>query len=519
MLKLEKYPAFCLVIILVVGFLLRVVFLGTIPNGFFTDEASNAYDAYSILHTFKDQYGEFLPWYFKSANDYREGLYMYLMVPFIKIFGLNVFGARITSAIIGTLTVFIVYHLAKEIFNQRIGLLSALFLAILPWHIHFSRITFRVILLPCLFCLSLFLFFKSFKQPKWLIFSSLLFSISIYTYNSARVFIPLFLLGLAAIYWEHLWKHRYYTFWAFIVFSLLFIPQLIYQLSPEGMARANTVGIQTDFNKIIADYFSYFTPNFLFFDGDPSPRHKINNVAGLYSFQILLILIGFLRLLKEETSSKWVLYLWLILYPIPAAFISPESAVRTLIVTPLFAIISGYAVAQIIAFFKGIWKQIITFLLSAIIFTNLVIYSQRYVSEYPYWHTDVWLSTLGETISYADQTPNECIVYSSNVYGTYSYIMIPFFTQMSPNQYHQFGVDIAESKLDMGRWTIKDLEQLETLNTNCLYVLYGDGNSDMPLGKDGEILERKGYREKFIHSFKDINNIQHYRLVEIEKKS
>ncbi|WP_198649079.1 glycosyltransferase family 39 protein [Cyanothece sp. BG0011] len=300
MLKLEKYPGFYLVVILILAFLLRVLFLGSIPNGFFPDEASNAYDAYSILHTLKDQYGEFLPWYFKSANDYREGLYMYLMVPFIKLLGLNPFAARITSAIIGTLTVFIVYHLAKEIFNQRIGLLSALFLAILPWHIHFSRITFRAILLPCLFCLSLLFFFKSLKHPKWLIVSSILFSISIYTYHSARVFIPLFLLGLTIIYREYLWKHKYYTFWAFIAFSVLFIPQLIYQLSPEGMARANTVGIQTNLSKIISDYLSYFSLDFLFFDGDPSPRHKINNTAGLYSFQIPLLFLGLFFLYKEK---------------------------------------------------------------------------------------------------------------------------------------------------------------------------------------------------------------------------
>lgn len=160
MLKNFKISSLCLPAILIGALLLRVLFLGTIPNGFFTDEASNAYDAYSILHTLRDQYGEFLPWYFKSANDYREGLYMYLMVPFIKVFGLNPFGARITSAVIGTLTVLIVYHLAKEIFNERIGLLSALFLAILPWHIHFSRVTFRAILVPCLFCLALLFFSK-----------------------------------------------------------------------------------------------------------------------------------------------------------------------------------------------------------------------------------------------------------------------------------------------------------------------------------------------------------------------
>ncbi|MGK7954007.1 MAG: ArnT family glycosyltransferase [Crocosphaera sp.] len=517
MLKPLKISSFYLPVILLFALLFRVLFLGTIPNGFFPDEASNAYDAYSILHTLRDQYGEFLPWYFKSANDYREGLYIYLMVPFIKLFGLNPFAARITSAILGTLTVFIVYHLAKEIFDRKLGLLSALFLAILPWHIHFSRITFRSILVPCLFCLSLFLFFKSFKQPKWLVASSFLFAISIYTYNSARVFVPLFLLGLTIIYWEHLYKNRYYTLWGFITFSLLFIPQLIYQLSPEGMARANTVGIETDFNKIITDYFSYFSPDFLFFESDPSPRHKIRKMGGLYAFQIPLIFMGLFFLFREKKPDKWMFSLWLLLYPIPAALISPESAVRTLIVTPLFAIISGYGTVKIINLFQGIWKQIITFFLVVVIFANLLIYCQRYRFEYPRWHTDLWLSTLGETINYAEKTSYQCIIYSSNVYGTYAYIMIPFFTQMPPSQYHQYNVDIVKNKLDIGRWQVKDLQTLEKLNTDCLYLLYGDSQTNQPLGKDGEIIKNKGYQEKYIHGFKDINDVQYYRLVEVEK--
>ena len=285
------------------------------------------------------------------------------------------------------------------------------------------------------------------------------------------------------------------------------------------MARANTVGIQTDFNKIFSDYFSYFSLDFLFFEGDPSPRHKINNMAGLYSFQIPLILAGLLLLIKEKTYHKWILYIWLVLYPIPAAFISPESAVRTLVVTPLFAIISGYAVGKITDFSQGIWKKAAIFLLMGVMFANLVIYSQRYGFEYPRWHTDVWLSTLGETISYAEKTSYECIVYSDHVYGTYAYIMIPFFAQMPPSQYQQYGVDVVQNKLDMGRWKIKDLEKLETLNTSCLYLLYGESDRDNPKGEDGEIIENKGYQEKFIHSFKDLNDVERYRLVEIEKKT
>ena len=517
MLKIQQHSKVYLFIILVFAFLLRIIYLNDIPNGFFTDEASNAYDAYSILHTLRDQYGELLPWYFKSANDYREGLYMYIMFPFIKFFGLNPLGARIISSVIGTLTVLITYYLSKEIFNQKIGLFSSFLLAISPWHIHFSRVTFRAILVPCIFCLGLLFFIKSFKYPKYLIISSFVFAISIYTYNSARLFIPLFLIGVVAIYWKHLWINKDFTIISLIIFLIIFSPQFIYQLSPEGMARANTVGIKTNLSIVFHNYLSYFSPDFLFFEGDPSPRHTINKMAGLFTFQLPLLIIGILSLVRETNIYKSLIFLWLLLYPIPAAFISADSAVRTLVVTPLFSIISSYTVFKAINLFNKKYRYIVTCLIISIIVSNVTIFCKRYFIEYPNWHTDVWLSTLGETISYADQTSYECIIYSNNAYGNYAYILIPFFTKMFPEEYHKFNVDVSTNQLDMGRWNIQKLEASKDLNTSCLYLLSGDPNANNPKGQDGQILKAKGYEEKFIYSIKDIKNREFFRLVEIKK--
>jgi len=50
------------------------------------DEAANGYDAYSILKTGKDQYGNFLPLRFESFGDYKLPLLTYIAIPFIKIF-------------------------------------------------------------------------------------------------------------------------------------------------------------------------------------------------------------------------------------------------------------------------------------------------------------------------------------------------------------------------------------------------------------------------------------------------
>ncbi|WP_267383228.1 ArnT family glycosyltransferase [Cyanobacterium sp. uoEpiScrs1] len=516
--KIKNLSIFYLLGIIILGFLLRVVFLGSIPNGFFPDEASNAYDAYSIINTLRDQYGEFLPAYFRSANDYREGLYIYLIIPFIKIFGLNIFGSRITSAVIGTLTVFVLYYLTKEIFSQRIALFSALFLAISPWHIQFSRITFRAILFPLLFCITLLIFLKSLKTPKLISVSGLLFAISIYTFYSARVFVPLFMIGSVIVYRQYFIKHTNQTILALILFAILFIPQFIYQLSPQGMARANEVGILNNIPQIVGQYFSYFSPNYLFFKGDTIPRHTINNMGELYLFEIVTLILGVVGLIRNQINYRPILILWLFLYPIPAALVSPYSAVRTCVGAPLFAIISGYGMVFLLDELNGTFKPILRWTSLLIIFANFTIFTKHYFVDYPKLKSDAWLPTFQEVISEADNSKTDCILISDNIESKYVYILIPFYTKMPAAEYQKLNIDVTADRLDMKRWKIIDFEPYNqgnlpkikhNLNNNCLYLLH--------FYRDQNVLDKEGYHWQDIKTFKTINGEQYYRLVKLIK--
>ncbi|MDJ0745182.1 MAG: glycosyltransferase family 39 protein [Xenococcaceae cyanobacterium MO_167.B27] len=145
----KKYTVIYLLIILVIATLLRVLFLGTIPNGFFCDEASNAYDSYSILNTLKDQHGAFLPFFTRSIDDYREALFIYLGIPFIKLFGLNEFAARLPAAFTGILTVLVIYYLVKELFDNKTALIASFLFEDMKYFtdsIHYTSITGDLIL-------------------------------------------------------------------------------------------------------------------------------------------------------------------------------------------------------------------------------------------------------------------------------------------------------------------------------------------------------------------------------------
>src|SRR5512141_1077338 len=104
-----KRTLYWLIGILMVAVFLRFYQLGSIPASPDWDEAALGYNAYSILKTGRDEYGKFLPLVFRSFDDYKPPLYIYLTVPMVALFGLNVFAVRLSSVLLGTLTVLLTY--------------------------------------------------------------------------------------------------------------------------------------------------------------------------------------------------------------------------------------------------------------------------------------------------------------------------------------------------------------------------------------------------------------------------
>ncbi len=71
-----------LFLIIILAFLLRVIKVGSLPP-LYTDEASFGYNAYSILKTGRDEYGEFLPVILRSFGDYtRQEVFTYDTLPY-----------------------------------------------------------------------------------------------------------------------------------------------------------------------------------------------------------------------------------------------------------------------------------------------------------------------------------------------------------------------------------------------------------------------------------------------------
>ena len=91
------------VLLFSLSLVLRITFWDRYPPGLTADEAVMGYDAYSLLKTGKDQFGNAWPLAFRSFGDYRPPLYVYAAIPFVALFGLTPLAVRLPSMIAGSL--------------------------------------------------------------------------------------------------------------------------------------------------------------------------------------------------------------------------------------------------------------------------------------------------------------------------------------------------------------------------------------------------------------------------------
>ncbi|MBU1524414.1 MAG: glycosyltransferase family 39 protein, partial [Candidatus Omnitrophica bacterium] len=141
-------------------------------------------------------------------HGYIQPFFSYLVFFAKKIFSHPIYIVRTPSAVIGAFTVILIYMLAKEMYGKRTGLISALLLAFLPWHVIQSRIGVSLILTPFFGCLIFLAVVKAIhrKSNLWFLLSWVFLGIgSFYTYQNSLLFVPIFMAILVALRKDFSW--------------------------------------------------------------------------------------------------------------------------------------------------------------------------------------------------------------------------------------------------------------------------------------------------------------------------
>jgi len=490
---MTKNNKLLLIVIFLIAFFLRFYKIGEYPT-LLWDEAAIGYNAYSIIETGKDEYGQTLPIIFKSFGDYKPGLYIYLTIPFIKVLGLTTTATRLPSVIIGSLLPILLFFLIKEINpkSHKTAVLVALITAFNPYSIHFSRGAWETSVLTFELVLASFLFFKYInkKSNKYLFFSAVILGLSLFTYQAGKMIslfliIILFLSNFKIVNKKNIKSLSLNFILPLFIFSIPIIYGLFFSGNanrlkvvslfsyPRSTEEINTIineSSQLDYNifhnhtaffgrNFLLRYFNNFSPKFLAFEGDwQNPRHSAPYIGVILYPSLIFLILGIFFALSRPKIDKINIFflLWLLVAPIPAALTRDTvSAVRSMSVSvPLIYFIS-LGIYFIVDKYKNIFLKCLIF---GAYLISFVYYGDLYLNHMVKKSPDDFLYGYQQSMEYLIKNKNKYSqIVMSDFYGQ-AYIYYLFYSQYPPQKYQQQAKLTENSSGDTGK-----VEQIDNI--------------------------------------------------------
>lgn len=499
---MKKYlPHLILTVIVILAFAVRFYKLGSVPSGLYVDEAAQGYSAYSILKTGKDEFGMRLPIVFRSMTDFRTPVYTYIVSAIIPIFGVNSFSVRFPSFIFGVLSVISVYFLTLQISsNKKLSLITSFLIAVSPWHILFSRTAYESNVSLFFLITGILFLIKSLKKPYFLIISAILLAISVVSYQSERIVVPIIL----AVYFLRLRKtfldkkHSKTLFAGLLIGIIILLPTLSIVFTPGFWARASGLNIFSHAKQLpdgfiqnyrgifsilvngswflstrefLWHYFSYFSPRYMFLLGDSDLHISYPEISTFFIWQLPFYIYGLWLLFKEKLSYelKFFIISFFLICPIPAAVTrDPYTTLRSLpLLIPQLMVIS-LGIEKIYGFIKN--KKLIFLYSGGIILITIYslakLYSSAFVlddfyrAKYWYWGWDKVAGVINGV-----NTQNPVVIDNSR---SDPELILAFFLKYDPARYQSdnFDVPLKEYYINLFRNRERHIGNIITRSIN-----------------------------------------------------
>ena len=384
--------------------------------------------------------------------------------------------------------------------NTPLGSFPALFLALMPWHIHFSRGAWETNIFATLLLFSLYFLLVFIRSGKFLTYSIILALLTFITYQAAKLFTPLVLLLPILLNWSES-RDQFKAFFAskknkaIVAFALAFL--IYFSISTmtgeagnrlkrlsifgyrPGISQEQKVidnnnplalglfhnGPQLTTRLVASRYLKHLSPTVLFYEGtDVVERGHIPGMGMLLPFDIIWFALGTIFLLKSRNLKSSLLVAGLLLLsPLPGSLtLSEYSTVRAFFLTIPLAIFCGLGVYQ------GLMKLKLLFVFTSITTIIFFIYfldllfvhaNFAYAKEYIYG--------FREAVQYVNRYPeNKAVI--TDVFGQ-PYIFYLFYSQFDPatyqkiNEFQSGGYDVGKvSRVGRVEFHQSGLSEVET---------------------------------------------------------
>lgn len=431
----KRIKVILLVAILTASAFLRLWKISEVPTSLFGDELDVGYQAYSVLKTGKDYYGNFMPIHFHSLAEWRTPLYLYSAVPSVAVFGISPLGVRLPAAIFGILSILALYLLVKEITKRDdLAIISSLVLTFSPWHIQYSRAGFEATLLLFLLLIGLWLFFKSLSKKKYLWFSIFCLVLTPWVYSTAKLFTPILLVFLFFLYRrEILSQGKKELIKAVIAGLVVGIPIAYSTVFGGGTERFSYISIFSDptiepevgtarqidarvrgetgtgltptildrvvHNKftlvggnVVRNYLQAASSEFLFIKGDPNLRQSVG-IGEFYRIEAIALILGLIFFFTrgKERKVKIFITFWILAGVFPSVLTRDggNHATRLILILPSLVFLISYGFLEGYKLLSPRFRSIGIIVYLGIWLVSFGLYQHEYWVHYP-WQSERW---------------------------------------------------------------------------------------------------------------------------------
>lgn len=417
-------------LVVLLAFFVRFYRLDVVPSSINWDEASVLWNAHLLAKTGSDEFANSFPVSIRSFEDFKPPLLTYAATGSVFLFGVSEWAVRLPSALAGTATVAMIYFLVRE---KKLALLAALFLAVSPWHLVFSRIAFEASLALFLFTSAVFFLVRFLSRCSSLYFllSIFLFALAFYTHHSVRLAFPLFLGGvllfnfrffivrwrlvllgfvlagvlLAPLFYSN-WRYQslrarfgqtsiFYSPGLRDVAKLFVEKERLYwaddQKNKDALGKISHNSLLVYGKLFLRNFVDHFNFDFLYLTGDNNPRHRIPDVGTLLLLQLPFVVVGAYFLVRKRPAWASIVGWWFLVAPVASALTTetPHASRAFLFIVP-YQIIAAYGVLEILRLAGGIVRPIIVSILAVLYITNVFYVSHMYFIHLPIEDASAW---------------------------------------------------------------------------------------------------------------------------------
>lgn len=296
--------------ILLLALIVRAWDFGNIPAGFNQDGAMAAVDAKALADYGTDRYGMKWPVQFTAwGYGQMSVLLSYLMIPFIKIGGLNEVTARLPMLVLSMFGLAALYGFIKSSFDRTTALIILFLAAINPWHIMQSRWAMDCNAFPHFFIIGCYLLARGSLNIRYLYLSMVSFALCMYCYGVAFFTVPFFLLFIAIYTLLNKTFHiknilisiGIYSFislpvWLVMVINFLRLPTIqtpIFTLAffPDSVRSGDILFFSSRFSDQFRDNLQALL-NTTILQRPDLPWNALDNYGTQYQFALPLVILG-----------------------------------------------------------------------------------------------------------------------------------------------------------------------------------------------------------------------------------